>query len=72
MVTRGPTLVSLDCPLSHGGMGTPLVPVADGAVDCDSVGSSTARWSNVASGLYRSVSSLVTLLGSHLVMVGWV
>ena len=34
----------------------PLVPVADIAVDCGSVGSSTA------SGLYRGVSSLVTLL----------
>ena len=50
----------------------PLVPVTDRAVDCGSVGSSTARWSHVASGLYRGVSSLVTLLGSHLVMVGWV
>ena len=41
----------------------PLVPVADGAVDCGSVGSSTTRWSHVASrGLYRGVSSLVTLL----------
>ena len=40
----------------------PLVPVADGAVDCGSVGNSTARWSHVASGLYRGVSSLVTLL----------
>ena len=40
----------------------PLVPVADGAVDCGSVGSSTARWSHVASGLYRGDSSLVTLL----------
>ena len=39
-----------------------LVPVADGAVDCGSVGSSTARWAHVASGLYRGVSSLVTLL----------
>ena len=38
------------------------MPVADGAVDCGSVGSSTARWSHVASGLYRGVSSLVTLL----------
>ena len=47
MVTRGSTLVFLDCPLSHG-----LVPVADSAVDCGSVGSSTARWSHVASGLY--------------------
>ena len=25
----------------------------DGAVDCGSVGGSTARWSHVASGLYR-------------------
>ena len=51
----------------------PLVPVADGAVDCGSVGGSTARWLHVASGLYRGVSSLGTLLyGSHLVMVGWV
>ena len=40
-----------------------LVPVADGAVDCGSVGSSTARWSHAAShGLYRGVLSLVTLL----------
>ena len=38
------------------------MPVADGAVDCGSVGSSTARWSHVANGLYRGVSSLVTLL----------
>ena len=30
----------------------PLVAVADGAVDCGSVESSTARWSHVASGLY--------------------
>ena len=29
-----------------------LVAVADGAVDCSSVESSTARWSHVASGLY--------------------
>ena len=41
---------------------SPLVPVADGAVDCGSVGGSTARWSHVASGLYRDVSSLGTLL----------
>ena len=35
MVTRGSSLVSFDCPLSHGGMGSPFtVPVADGAVDC--------------------------------------
>ena len=40
----------------------PLVPVADGAVDCGSVGGSTARWSHVASGLYRGVSSRGTLL----------
>ena len=40
----------------------PLVPVADGAVDCGSVESSVARWSHVASGLYRGVSSLMTLL----------
>ena len=40
----------------------PLVTVADGAVDCDSIGSSTARWSHVASGPYRGVSSLATLL----------
>ena len=40
----------------------PLVAVADGAVDCGSVESSTARWSHVASGLCRGVSSLVTLL----------
>ena len=40
----------------------PLVVVADGAVDCGSVESSTARWSHVASGLCRGVSSLVTLL----------
>ena len=60
MVTCGS--VSLDCLLSHGGRVAPLVPVADGAVDCGSVGSSTARWSHVASGLYRGVSSLVTLL----------
>ena len=39
-----------------------LVPVADGAVDCGSVGDSTARWSHVASGLYHGVSSLGTLL----------
>ena len=30
----------------------PLVAVADGAMDCGSVESSTARWSHVASGLY--------------------
>ena len=40
----------------------PLVPVADGSVDCGSVGGSTARWSHVASGLYGGVSSLGTLL----------
>ena len=40
----------------------PLVPVAEGAVDCASVGSSTARWSHVANGLCRGVSSLRTLL----------
>ena len=40
----------------------PLVPVADSAVDCGSVGSSTARWSHTASGLYHGVSSLVTFL----------
>ena len=40
----------------------PLVPVADGIVDCGSVGGSTARWSHVASDLYRGVSSLGTLL----------
>ena len=41
MVTLGSSLVST----SHGGMGiAPLVPVADGVVDCGSVGSSTARW----------------------------
>ena len=40
----------------------PLVIVADGAVDCDSIGSSTARWSHVASGPYGGVSSLATLL----------
>ena len=33
----------------------PLVAVADGAVDCGSVESSTARWSHVASGLYIMV-----------------
>ena len=42
MVTCGSSLVSLDYLLSHGGMGSPLA-VADGAVDCGSVGSSTAR-----------------------------
>ena len=36
--------------------------VANEAVDCSSVGSSTARWSHVASGQYRGVSSLTTLL----------
>ena len=36
--------------------------VANEAVDCGSVGSSTARWSHVASGQYRGVSSLTTLL----------
>ena len=36
--------------------------VANEAVDCGSVGSSTARWSHVASGKYRGVSSLTTLL----------
>ena len=36
--------VSLDCPLSHGGMGSPFsIAVANRAVDCGSVGSSTAR-----------------------------
>ena len=30
----------------------PLVADVDRAVDCGSVGSSTARWSQVASGLY--------------------
>ena len=38
----------------------PLVAFADGAVDCGSVGSSTARWSHVVSGPYRGVSSLAT------------
>ena len=33
----------------------PLVAVADGAVDCGSVESSTARWLHVASGLYIMV-----------------
>ena len=60
MVTRGLSLVSLDCPPSHGGMGSLLVAVADGAMNSDSVGSSTARWSHVTSGLYRGVSSLAT------------
>ena len=36
--------------------------VANEAVDCGSVGSSTARWSHVASGQYCGVSSLTTLL----------
>ena len=36
--------------------------VANEAVDCGSVGSSTARWSHMASGQYRGVSSLMTLL----------
>ena len=41
----------------------PLVPVTNGAVDYGSVGSSTTRWSHVAShGLYHGVSSLMTLL----------
>ena len=40
----------------------PLVAVADRAVDCSSVESSTPRWSHVASVLYIVVSSLVTLL----------
>ena len=40
----------------------PQVAAADGAVDCGSVGSSTARWSHVASGPYLGVSSLATLL----------
>ena len=62
MVTRGSTLVSLDGLLSHGGMGSPSSAIADGAVDCGSVGGSTARWLHVASGLYHGVSSLVTLL----------
>ena len=39
------------------------MPVTDGAVDCGSVGSSTTRWSHMAShGLYHGVSSLMTLL----------
>ena len=43
MVPRGSSLVSLDCPPSHDRMGiAPLVAFADGAVDCGSVGSSTA------------------------------
>ena len=39
----------------------PLVVVADGAMDCGSVGSSTARWSHVASGLYHGISSDFTM-----------
>ena len=51
----------------------PLVAVADGAVDCGSVESSTARWSHVASGLYIVVFQVSWLYyGSHLVMEGWV
>ena len=72
MVTRGSTLVSLDCPLSPGGMDSPFSACHDHAVDCGSVGSSTARWSHVASGLYRGVSSLVTLLWQPSCHGGWV
>ena len=50
----------------------PLVAVADGAVDCGSVESSTARLSHVTSGLYIMVFQVSCLYyGSHLVMVGW-
>ena len=49
----------------------PLVAVADGAVDCGSVESSTARWSHVACGLYVVVFSRL-YYGSRLVMVGWI
>ena len=52
----------------------PLVAVADGAVDCGSVESSTARLSHVASGLqlYIVVFQVSCLYyGSHLVMVAW-
>ena len=48
--------------LSHGGMGSPSSAIADSAVDCGSVGSSTDRRSHVAIGQYHGVSSLVTLL----------
>ena len=42
----------------------PLVAVADGAVGCGSVESSTPRWSHACGkwSVYRGVSSLVTLL----------
>ena len=48
-----------------GGWVAHQVAVADDAVDCGSVGSSTARWSHVANGPYRGVSSLVTLLWQY-------
>ena len=64
MVTHGSTLHGLSrlSRLSHGEMGSPSSAIADSAVDCGSVGSSTARWSHVVIGLYRGVSGLVTLL----------
>ena len=49
MVTRGSSLVSLTVRWVMVGWVAPLVVVADGAMDCGSVGSSTARWSHVAS-----------------------
>ena len=39
-----------------------LVAVPNSAVDCGSVGSSSARWSHVTSGPHRGVSSLSILL----------
>ena len=61
MVICGLSLVSLDYPPSHG-MGIDPLAVPNEAVDCGSVGSFTARWSHMASGQYRGVSSLTTLL----------
>ena len=44
----------------------PLVAVANGAMDCGSFESSTARWSHMASGLYIVVySSDFTVAACH-------
>ena len=51
----------------------PLVPVADSAVDCGSVGSSILLGGHTRQVVYIMVFQVLWLFyGSHLVMVGWV
>ena len=57
----------------YGGVGSPFNGYCRQCLclDCDSVGSSTARWSHVASCLYHGVSSLVTMAAILSWWDGW-